>query len=527
MALVLTGLLFLPGVPAAAQEAGHAVYRSPLLQDPVTLDPARVGDIYGRAVAQQLFDGLVQYDRTLTVAPAIAEFWKASRDGLVWTFTLRKGVKFHHGREVTADDVVYSLTRVLDPKFRSEVADSFTAIKGAHEFRSGRAPSVSGLSAPRRYTVKVVLTEPRAPFVAELAVGHAKIVPREVVEQRGESFGRQPVGTGPFRFVRWERGKEIVLAANREYFGGRPHIREVVFRVFEGADFGAIHDQFVKGNLHDEPVPTALYAKAIADPDFIYVKRPMLSVRFYGLNVRTKPLDDPRVRRALIHAIDHRAIIQEIYRGRYIPAQGILPPGSLGYNAGLTGFAYDPDRARALLSAAGYPRGKGLPVIHMWASAGRELTLREHAAVKRYLDAVNIPVEFHYAPDWPTFSRMLREGQMPAFLYAWYADVPDPDTFLTRLFFSRSPNNFTGYRNAAVDELLTRARSEQDITRRVELYRQAEQQVLNDAPIIPFWHYTYERLFQRNVKGIEVNGLGDSYILLRMIRLDVPAGAGR
>src|SRR3989441_5697008 len=141
------------------------------------------------------------------VAPALAEFWKASRDGLTWTFTLRKGVRFHNGREVTAEDVVYSLTRLVDPKTRSGAADLFGAIKGAHEFREGRARTVVGLVAQDRYTVQVTLDEAVGPFVAVLAVGHAKIVPKDAVEQLGEAFGTQPVGTGPFRFERWERGK--------------------------------------------------------------------------------------------------------------------------------------------------------------------------------------------------------------------------------------------------------------------------------------------------------------------------------
>src|SRR5207247_79499 len=186
----------------------------PLGHEPATLDPDRISDIYSRSVSQQMFDGLGQVDPTLAIAPALAQFWKASRDGLTWTFTLRKGVQFHHGREVTADDVVYSFTRILDPRTRSGAADLFSAIKGAREFREGRASAVAGLAALDRHTVQVVLDDAALPFVSVLAVGHAKIVPREIVERDPEGFGQKPIGTGPFRFVRWDRGKEITLAAN-------------------------------------------------------------------------------------------------------------------------------------------------------------------------------------------------------------------------------------------------------------------------------------------------------------------------
>src|SRR5207247_1765359 len=222
------------------------IYRRPLGHDPQTLDPARISDIYSFSVSQQIFDGLVQFDHTLMVAPALAEFWKASRDGLTWTFTLRKGVRFHNGREVTAEDVVYSLTRLVDPKTRSGAADLFGTIKGAHEFREGRARTVVGLVAQDRYTVQVTLDEAVGPFVAVLAVGHAKIVPKDAVEQLGEAFGTQPVGTGPFRFERWERGKEIVLAANPEYFGGPPRAAGAALRDQSGSD----HRRGVSGPVH-------------------------------------------------------------------------------------------------------------------------------------------------------------------------------------------------------------------------------------------------------------------------------------
>ena len=161
----------------------------------MTFDPARISDIYSRSVAQQVFDGLVEFDHTLSITPALAESWKASRDGLTWTFSLRKGVKFHHGREVAADDVVYSFTRILDPAVKSGAADLFMGIKGAREFKEGKARRVSGLAALDSHTVQVTLNEALAPFVSVLAVGHAKIVPKELVEQRGEAFGSHPIGT--------------------------------------------------------------------------------------------------------------------------------------------------------------------------------------------------------------------------------------------------------------------------------------------------------------------------------------------
>jgi len=514
-----------PALVAAQEQkkqviATGGIYRRPLGHDPETLDPARITDIYSRSVSQQIFDGLVQFDQTLTVAPALAEFWRASRDGLTWTFTLRKGVRFHNGREMTAEDVVYSLARLLDPKTRSGAADLFSNVRGGREFREGRAKSVAGLVAQDRYTVQVTLEEAAAPFVAVLAVGHAKIVPKDVVEQLGDAFGSQPVGTGPFKFERWERGKEIVLAANADYFGGSPHLSRVVYRIFAGERWEAVYEEFQRGNLEDAPVPSRDYRRVVSSGGHIYVKRPMIGVRFYGINTRLKPLDDRRVRQALVYAINREAIVEEVFLGRYVPARGVLPPGTQGFNPGLTGYPYDPRRARELLAEAGYPEGRGLPPIAIWSGAKREDLVREQEQIKRALAAVGVQAEVHYLTDWPAFARMLDEGKLPVFAYAWYADVPDPDNFLFKLFYSKSARNFFRYSNPVVDDVLVAARNAPDIQRRVELYRRVEQLVLDDAPLIPMMHHTYERLFQPYVRSVEVNGLGDPYIPLRKVWLE-------
>ncbi len=526
--LTLAFLALLPtpgraaGPPARSTPEAGGIYRRPLGNDPATLDPARISDIYSRSVSQQIFDGLVQFDQTLMPVPALAQFWKASRDGLTWTFTLRKGVRFHNGRELTADDVVYSLTRLLDPRVKSGAADLFLNIRGTAEYRAGRARTVTGLLAVDRHTVQVTLTEALTPFVSALAVGHAKIVPKEVVEREGEAFGSHPIGTGPFRFVRWDRGREIVLEANPDHYDGPPHLARVVFRIFPGNESDAMFNEFEKGGLEDAPVPTRNYREIVGNPRFVYVKRPMMSIRFYGLNTRIKPLDDRRVRLALNYAVSQEHLIEAVYLGRNTPASGILPPGTLGFNPKLRGQAYDPQLARELLEKAGYPGGRGLPPMTIWSSVKRDEIVRQHEEVVRAFAAIGVKADVQYLADWPSFAKRLDEGKLPMFLYGWYADVPDPDNFLAGLFHSRSPRNFFGYANPIVDALLLSARNERDMPRRIELYRRVEQMVVDEAIIIPILHHTYEGLFQPWVRSVEVNGLGDPYIPLRKVWLERP-----
>jgi peptide/nickel transport system substrate-binding protein/oligopeptide transport system substrate-binding protein len=349
----------------------------------------------------------------------------------------------------------------------------------------------------------VTLDEAFTPFVSVLALGHAKILPRDVVEAKGEAFGREPVGTGPFRFAQWDRGRSLTLTANLDYFEGPPRLGRIVYRIFPGENSTAMFEEFQRGLLEDSQV-----------------KRPMFNLRYYGLNTRIKPLDDRRVRLAVVRAVDQATILTDVFGGRFTPARGILPPGTLGFNPDLKPTAPDPQQARLLLAQAGYPEGRGLPPITVWSGSRSERVVREHERMTKDLAAVGIVAQFKYQTDWPAFQKMLEEGRLPAFLYAWNADAPDPDNFLFLLFHSQSPRNYSGYANPTVDTLLGQARSEADSARRVDLYRRAEQLIIDDGALLPVWHYPYERVFQPYVRSVEVNGLGDPYIPFKKIWLE-------
>src|SRR2546422_8999953 len=255
-------------------------------------------------------------------------------------------------------------------------------------------------------------------------------------------------------------------------------------------------DEFLKGNLEDTPVPPRADRRALAaGGSHVYVKRPMISVRFYAFNTRTKPLDDRRVRQAIVHAIDREAIVQDVYAGQYTFARGVLPPGMLGFNPRLVGYPYDSQKAHELLAEAGYPRGRGLPPLAIWSGTKRADVVREHELIKKWLAAVGITAELHYLTNWPAFLNLVDEGKLAVHLHAWYADVPDPDNFLTKLFHSKSSRNFFGYANAVVDDLLASARTAGDPQRRVELYRRGEPLVPGEGPNLPPFPHHYQPPF--------------------------------
>jgi peptide/nickel transport system substrate-binding protein/oligopeptide transport system substrate-binding protein len=438
----------------------------------------------------------------------------------VWTFTLKKGVRFHHGREVTAEDFVYSFTRIVDPKTKSAGARLFMKIKGASQFAEGRSSNVEGLAALDRYTLRITLAESQAPFVSSLAVGFAKVVPREIVEKLGEDFGHQPVGTGPFKFVEWMPGNHITLAANPDYFEGRPKLDRLEYRIFTGEALDQMFEELERGNLEDAGIPARQRPQLLNGRKYQFIRRPILGMAFLGITTTEKPLDDPRVRQALNYAIDRRSIVREIYQDQYLPGVGILPPGTYGYDPRLPGYPYNPKKAADLLAAAGYPGGKGLPVIQIWSARKNEEAVAEHDAIVKSWAALGVKTEVQYNTNWPEYKAQVYAGKLPIFRYSWYADTPDPETFLGQLFDSKSSDNVTRYRNSGVDSLLQRARLEPDAHRKLQLYQEVEQRIVGDAPLIVLSYYTYERVFQPYVKGIQVSALGDPYIPMKKIWLE-------
>jgi peptide/nickel transport system substrate-binding protein/oligopeptide transport system substrate-binding protein len=495
-------------------------FRQALGDNPSTLDPTVLTDIYGRAVVSQIFDALVQFDAKLNPIPALAEFWEASPDGRTWTFVLRQGVKFHHGREMTVHDVVYTFTRLLTPTNPLSVNEIFQSIQGAKAFLQGKAPSIQGLKILDRYTLQIVLDKPLAPSLVVLGLAFVDIVPQDVVEQQGEHFGHAPVGTGPFRFVRWVPDQEIVLEANDHYHEGRPYLDAVVFKIFVGSKAEESFGEFLQGNLEETIIPTDMIEKVGVDP--VYQKyqqfhNPMLNLIYIGFNTQRGPFADRRVRQAFNYAVNTEAIAQGIAKQGSLVAHSILPPGMPGHTPDLSPYAYDLAKAQHLLAEAGYPGGAGLPVVQIWSVHKAESTKAELAAYQTYLADLGVKTEVHFASDWPAYKKMLEQGELSMFRLAWYADIPDPDNFLPPLLYSTSPTNRTFYQNPVVDQLLEQARHELDYARRIAIYHEVDRMVMDDAPWILQHHSVTHYLYQPYVQDVQINYLGKHEIPLKKV----------
>lgn len=516
---VSSGAAQIPGSQEPGAKFG-GTYRRTLGSNPATLDPAFVNDVYSRTVVRQIFEGLVQFDAHLKPIPAIAEFWEASRDSRTWTFTLRRGVRFHHGREVTADDFVYSFTRLLHTTQSGPLSDLLRRIQGAEEVLQGKTASLQGLKALTSYTLQITLQEPHGLLLTVLGLPNAAVVPKEEVERLGQNFAQTPVGTGPFQFVRWEQGKEIVLQAYDRYYDGRPYLDTVTFKI--GAKFEEAFTDFLRGDLEEAIVPSQRTEEIHTDAryrQYQLFRKPSLGLLYLGFNTQSKPFDDKRVRQAFHYAVNKEAIVREITRMGSGVATGVLPPGMPGHAPDLQGYYYNPVKAKQLLAEAGYPNGEGFPVVQLWTVSKAESTRAEFAAYQQYWAALGVQVETRFATDWATFDSMLRQGQVPIFRVAWYADIPDPDNFFTPLLHSAGQPNYMFYRNPALDTLLDQARQEGNEAQRMSLYRQAERLVIDDAPWIPQHNQVFEHLYQPYVQGIEISLLGERWIPMNKIWL--------
>ncbi|NIQ17344.1 MAG: hypothetical protein GTN43_00815, partial [Candidatus Aenigmarchaeota archaeon] len=247
------------------------------------------------------------------------------------------------------------------------------------------------------------------------------VVPEEEVESLGNDFGLYPVGTGPFRFERWSRNEEISLTAYEDYHEGRPYLDQIVFKIFPVGSTEQMFSEFEIGNLEDSFFPVDKREAIETENRYQLLRRPSLTIRFFTINNTTEPLVSREIRQALNYAIDKKTISMEVGKGRLIPATGLIPTGMFGHNPENLNFPYSPEKARELLERAGFPEGKGLPVIQFWSSVTSRGPLAEDEAVTKYLSDVGIKANFNYLSDWPAFKKMIENGKAPIFKYSWQA----------------------------------------------------------------------------------------------------------
>jgi oligopeptide transport system substrate-binding protein len=487
------------------QRGGSAVvvYKDDL----ATLDPAIGYDWTNWPTIKMVFDGLLDYDDTTNIVPRLAESMpEVNADATVYTFKLRPGVKFQNGRELDADDVAYTMTRVLDPKTGSPGAGFYVGIKGAQDFIDGQATSVEGIKTLDKYTIEFTLSQPDVTFLNKIALNFAFIVPKEEVEKAGENFGHAPVGTGPFKLKEWAPGQYLVFERNPDYFyEGLPYLDEVRIEVGVEPDVALL--RLEKGEIHlmGDPPPGAEWARISADPAWQnrIERQPQVSTIYIAINTTTPPFDNLKVRQALNYAIDKQRIVQ-LSNGRGTAANQILPPLMPGYDPDYKGYEYDPEKAKALLAEAGYPDGFETTIECI--SVEPQPKLCESFQQDLAKIGINLTINTLAAPNVIDDAGNGNNPLTWSGGLAWIQDYPDPDDFYAPILGcdSNVPGgwNWSRYCNEELHAHSLELLAMTDRPKRLEAYKPFFKTLMDEAVWVPVFNGEYTIAHTENFHGV-------------------------
>ena len=460
-----------------------------LWSDPPTLDPHLTGDTTSAGIVTEVFSGLVTLDTDLKLVPDIAESWTIE-DGTVYTFKLRPNAKFHNGKPVTAHDFKWSLERAAAPDTASPVADTYlNDILGAEKYFDGEADEIVGIKVIDDHTLEITTDAAKAYFLAKLTYPTANVLDREVVEAGGRSWWiDNPVGTGAFKLSEYRIGERIVLERNEEYYREPAGVETIVMNLAGGQAMAMYENDEI------EITGVGLYdLERVLDPNEplnkeLVVAPPGFSVSYIGFNASMAPFDDVKFRQALNHAVDKELIATGVLSELVEPAYSILPPGFPGYTDQIVGLHHDPDLARKLLSESRYPDAETRPrIVVTVPGTGGTIGLDLEVVLEMWKQELGVEVEIQQV-EWATYLEDLDAKKFQAYAgLGWEADYPDPQDFLDILFHSESSINHGDFKDPAIDAVLEEARTEADIQRRIDLYHQAEQMIVNAAPWVPMW----------------------------------------
>jgi peptide/nickel transport system substrate-binding protein len=516
--------------------------------DSVQLDPAIVTDGESFRVTGQCMEPLYQYERGSTKPiPALAEECTPNESATEWTCTLRQGVKFHDGTDFNADAVIFNFERwrfTANPyHFASQVFEYYEAMWGGFDDGS----IITSVEKVDDYTVKFTLNAPLAPFLANLAMDMFAISSPAAIEKHGENYGTPGagcVGTGPFIFKEWLEGDHITVVANEDYWGGRPTIDEIVWRVIpdDSARFLALQ----AGDIHAlEQATVEDLATAESDPNMYVLTRPALNTAYLAFNYKIVEFQDVKVREAVAHAINRQGLVENFYGAYGEVAKNMLPPLVWGHNDAVEDWTYDPELSKQLLAEAGFPDGLSevtiaedlkdaegnvvykagdklplklyyMPVTRFYYPAPKEIS----EAMAADLAKAGINATLELAGDWPTYLGLRRTGLLVGlYMLGWGGDNGDPDNFNGYFFGGLStadevkqPDAREGwYANQEVATLCYNALVNPKQAEREAMYKQTEQLLHDDVARIWIAHNNTPLIFSKKISGYVPEPVGADY----------------
>ncbi len=489
--------------------------------DSVGLDPAYETDGNSFMICDNIYEALVAYkDESTALEPGLAKSWDIASDGKTYTFHLRKGVRFHDGTTMDADAVVFSIGRMMkdrNVKFYGK-AWNIPAQERPPEYWVSMEmdKTVGSIEAVDKHTVVFKLKRVEAPFLANMGMDFADIISPTAFLKNPKEFLRNPVGTGPFKFVKWVKDDRIILERNKDYWdtSAGPYLDKVVFRSIPENSVRFL--ELKTGNIHILQFPNpADVPLAKKDKNMWLPTQPGMNIGYLSFNHTKEPWkSNVNLRKAIGHAINRKAIVDNIYQGMGQVAKNPIPPTMWGYNKKVKGFKYSPKLAKKLLAKAGYPDGKGLGEITLWSMPvprpynpdGRKIG----EAMAADLAKVGIKAKI-VTFEWGTYLKRQREqpADMDLFQLGWTGDNGDPDNFLAVLFDGLASSSIrTQWHNQRYHELMVQGRQTIDQAERTKIYKEALQLIFDEAPVISIAHSTQIWPARKNVKNFKLHPTG-------------------
>ncbi len=482
--------------------------------EPQGLDPHVVTGIPESHIIHALFEGLtVKNPYTLESEPGVAQSWDVSADGLTITFHLNPKARWSNGDPMTAEDYVWSWRRALSPAMGNQYAYMLYPVVNAEAFATGKLDDFAavGVKALNEHTLQVQLNAPTPYFIQLMDHDSTFAVHRPTIEQHGKATDRftpwtrveNIVGNGPFRLTDWQLNRRITVAKSATYWDrDRVQLNGIVFYPTE--NISSEERMFRVGQLHyTQAIPLNKIPVYRAMDDSPYVNAPYLGTYYYLLNINKPPLDDVRVRQALAMTVDRERLNNTVLHGSTLPAYGITPPGTLGYEPPKV-FDYDVQRARQLLAEAGYPDGTGWPGLELTYNTSESHLKIAVALQQMWKDAINIDVTLANQ-EWKVYLDSVDQMNFQMARRGWIGDYVDPNNFLD-LFLCGGGNNNTGFCDPRYDDLIKqqapRATSREE---RYAIFSAAETLLMEQMPIIPIYTYTSNHLIHPSVQGMPSN----------------------
>jgi len=513
--LVLT--LALSGTALAAPKMGGTLVFG-RGGDSVGLDPAYETDGNSFMVCDNIYEALVAYaDESTTLEPGLAEKWDISPDGKTYTFTLRQGVKFHDGTPFNANAVVFSIGRMMkerNVKFYGKGWEIPPQERPPEYWVSMEMDDiVESIEAVDDDTVVFRLKRVNAPFLANMGMDFADMISPTAFLKNPKEFLRNPVGTGPFTFVRWVKDDRIILERNPDYWdkSAGPYLDRLIFRAIPENSVRFL--ELKTGNIHICQFPNpADIMLAEKDPNIKIISQPGMNIGYLSFNHTQEPWkSNLDLRKAIAHAINRKAIVDNIYQGLGEVAKNPIPPTMWGYNHEVPGYDFDPATAKELLQKAGFPNGEGLGEIALWSMpVPRPYNpegLKVGEAMAADLADVGITAKV-VTYEWGTYLKRQREQpeDMDLFQLGWTGDNGDPDNFLAVLFDGlASPAIRTQWHSERYHELMIQGRETIDQDKRAEIYQEAQQLLFDECPVIPIAHSTVKWPALNNVMNFKLH----------------------